>query len=158
MARGKKVCPGCNEELGVRTLTCPECGHSFRKKEKIQPKPEPVEEIEDKVEETDKVEEEVPRRRTKRIKYGGDPLHADSICACTSPMNHTRSGSVITLIGPVIVKHDLEPELVFNSMYPKIEIDAIEGALKVFRGSKEQTIPDIVYEGMIIIEELITVK
>jgi len=34
--RGKKICPGCNTELGVRTGTCPNCGFDFSslKKEK----------------------------------------------------------------------------------------------------------------------------
>ncbi len=36
MPRGKKTCPDCNTELGVRTHNCPECQYDFSsaKKEK----------------------------------------------------------------------------------------------------------------------------
>jgi len=165
MARGKKTCPGCGKDLGLRTLTCPSCGHEFRKKEKKPAKEKPEKKIEEPKEEPKKepvteVEEEIlPKpRKTKKIAYKKDPFHAESVCKCMSPIKYTRHGSIIILIGPVIVSHDLEPELVFNSMYPKIEIDAIEGSLKVFKGFKEQERPDIIYQGMVIIEDLITVK
>ena len=161
MGKGKKSCPGCGKELGARTLTCPECSHEFRKKEKKPAKEKPEKKIEEPKEEpVTEVEEEIlPKpRKTKKITHKGDPFHAEDICKCMSPIKYTRHGSIIILIGPVIVSHDLEPELVFNSMYPKIEIDAIEGSLKVFKGFKEQERPDIIYQGMILIEELITVK
>ena len=161
MARGKKTCPGCGKDLGLRTLTCPSCGHEFRKKENKPKKEKPKKEIkEPKEEPITEVEEEIlPKpRKTKRITYKNDPFHAEDVCKCMSPIKHTRHGSIITLIGPVIVTHDLEPELIFNAMYPKIVIDAIEGSLKVFKGSKEQERPDIIYQGMILIEDLITVK
>lgn len=32
MPKGKKVCPGCNAELGVRLGECPSCKHVFQKK------------------------------------------------------------------------------------------------------------------------------
>jgi hypothetical protein len=41
--RGRKKCGGCEVFVGVRTNTCPQCGHVFQKSEKSEPvKPEPL--------------------------------------------------------------------------------------------------------------------
>jgi len=161
MAKGKKTCPGCNEELGARTLTCPKCNHNFRKKkeEPKKPEPEPIQEeiIEEEIiiaEEEPKEEEleEIPQRRTRTRTYKGDPISVEDICACMSAIKTTSDGNTITLIGPVIIRSGLEPELSFNEMYPKIAVDTVKGSVLVFRGTRDQEIPDIIYEGMAIIE------
>jgi len=35
MPLGKKICPNCKKELGVRTGICPDCQHDFSKKKII---------------------------------------------------------------------------------------------------------------------------
>lgn len=46
MPRGKKTCPDCNTELGVRTYNCPKCQYDFSsaKKEKYEIKKQEKEE------------------------------------------------------------------------------------------------------------------
>jgi len=39
MARGKKKCPGCSEELGLRTYKCPKCGYDFTASKKVSKAP-----------------------------------------------------------------------------------------------------------------------
>lgn len=42
---GRKQCPGCEKYIGVRSASCPACGHEFPKREKVLklPKPRQVE-------------------------------------------------------------------------------------------------------------------
>jgi len=39
MSRGKKICPKCSTELGVRSSTCTKCNHNFSSPKKIDVAP-----------------------------------------------------------------------------------------------------------------------
>lgn len=70
MPLGKKICPNCKKELGVRTGICPDCQHDFSKKKIII---SPIKETVDyKKEETKKikvVEEDVEEKKVIRNPY-----------------------------------------------------------------------------------------
>jgi len=165
MPRGKKICPDCDTELGVRTSTCPECDHVFAKKTPkkktpviVEPEVEEIEEeIEDEIipeEEPAEVEEEkvIPRKRLKTINYKGDELSIDSVLACFNPIKTYKHAGLITCIAPVVVKKDLEPEIQFNNMYPKVELDTTTGNIAIYRGKPEDIVPNIIVKNVIIKE------
>jgi uncharacterized Zn finger protein (UPF0148 family) len=84
MPRGKKICPDCNTELGVRTGTCPKCSFDFssRKKEKEVEEREEIQDQEEKV--------EGPRSREARELLVHMMAHPVNIAKKMSPREHAQ--------------------------------------------------------------------
>jgi hypothetical protein len=155
MAKGKKSCPKCNSELGVRTRVC-SCGYTF-----VPGKSSNTTSVTKAVEQEEEVkgeeaaqevlvvaEPENVQKRSKKIIYKGERLSADKLVAICHPYKISRNNAVITMLSPIIVSPEANDVLAFNSLYRKIEINLIEKSLSIWKIIGEGA-PDIVCEGLV---------
>ncbi|MFW6173201.1 MAG: hypothetical protein ACOC5T_05595 [Elusimicrobiota bacterium] len=148
MPKGKKTCPECDTLIGARNKQCPECNYEFfpkiSRQKQINEKPETF-------------PKKIPLKRfkTKVKKYTGNPISVEDICSVLAPMKHSVRGNIFVCLSSVVVRHTFEPELKFNALYCKIEMDTATGDLSIFKGTMEQQKPDIVYKNMIQIGSLV---
>jgi len=143
MARGKKVCPDCSTELGVRTHKCPNCDHVFVSK---RLRDNPV----DLVETPKALDLAEPTRKSRKAQWKGDKIDVDILKSACNAISIEEKGDIVSIYKPVIMTKDFQPNLVYNRLPALIQADINAKTISIWDGMVASGAPNRVFLGALI--------